>query len=68
MQYFVTFKLLKVIFTHFFGKKNKNWEIQFLRDEPYFFKKKKIHSPGGEPAMVLRYITESTEDGEGMPK
>jgi hypothetical protein len=33
----------------------KIWEIQFLRGELYFFKKKKISSPGGEPAMVLQY-------------
>jgi hypothetical protein len=33
--------------------KNKNSKIQFLRGEPYFFKKKNSRSPGGEPAMVL---------------
>ena len=30
--------------------------MQFLRGEPHFSKKKNIRLPGGEPAMVLRYI------------
>ena len=33
---------------------NKNWEIQFLRGEPYFSKKKN-RSPGGKHVMVLQY-------------
>jgi hypothetical protein len=55
LQHFVTSKLFKVIFIDFFLE-NKNWEIQFLRVEPYFLKKKYIRSPGREPAMVLRYV------------
>ena len=41
MQYFVTSKLFKVSLTDLLLK-NKNWEIQFLRGKPYFFKKKEI--------------------------
>jgi hypothetical protein len=48
LQHFVTSKLFKVVF---FAKKNE--EIQFLRGEPYYFKKINIRSPNGEPAMVL---------------
>ena len=37
MQYFVISKLFMVIFTDIFLQ-NENWEIQFLWNEPYFFK------------------------------
>jgi hypothetical protein len=57
LQNFVTSKLFKVIFTNFFfAKKRKIEKFSFCEVNLIFSKKINILWPGGEPAMVLRYL------------
>ena len=57
MQHFVTSKLFKVIFTDFFAKKQKLRNSVFEKTNLIFSKKINIRSPGGEPAMVSRQVS-----------